>query len=72
VKLAFFFIAIIAAVFGFGGNATGAEEIARFLFFLFLAIVVLFLILAAFAGRAIGAVTFGPSARPPDGSVPQP
>jgi uncharacterized membrane protein YtjA (UPF0391 family) len=51
--LAFFVIALIAGLFGFFGIAEGAETIARFLFFLFLAIVVLFLILAAFAGRAI-------------------
>jgi uncharacterized membrane protein YtjA (UPF0391 family) len=52
--LAFFIIAIIAAVFGFTGIAAGAEDIARFLFFLFLAVVVLFVVLALFAGRALG------------------
>jgi uncharacterized membrane protein YtjA (UPF0391 family) len=52
--LAFFFIALIAGAFGWFGIAAGAESIARFLFFLFLAIVVLFVILAAFAGRTIG------------------
>ena len=52
--LVFFVIAIIAAVFGFTGIAAGAEDIARVLFFLFLAVVVLFVILAAFAGRAVG------------------
>jgi uncharacterized membrane protein YtjA (UPF0391 family) len=37
----FFIIAIIAAVFGFGGIAAGAAEIAKILFFVFL---VLFLV----------------------------
>jgi uncharacterized membrane protein YtjA (UPF0391 family) len=34
--IAFFIIAIIAAVFGFGGIAAGAAGIAKVLFFLFL------------------------------------
>ena len=38
--LGFFLIAIIAAIFGFGGIAAGAESIAQILFFVF---VVLFL-----------------------------
>ncbi|MGA2548534.1 MAG: DUF1328 domain-containing protein [Burkholderiaceae bacterium] len=37
----FFIIALIAAVFGFGGIAAGAVEIAKVLFFIFL---VLFLV----------------------------
>ena len=36
----FFVIALIAAVFGFGGIAAGAVEIAKILFFLFVAIAV--------------------------------
>jgi uncharacterized membrane protein YtjA (UPF0391 family) len=32
----FFVIALVAAVFGFGGIAAGAVEIAKILFFLFL------------------------------------
>jgi uncharacterized membrane protein YtjA (UPF0391 family) len=36
--LVFFVIALIAAVFGFGGIAAGAVEIAKILFFLFLVI----------------------------------
>lgn len=32
----FFVIALIAAVFGFGGIAAGATEIAKILFFVFL------------------------------------
>jgi uncharacterized membrane protein YtjA (UPF0391 family) len=39
--LAFFIIALIAAVFGFGGIALAAAGIAKILFFLFL---VLFLV----------------------------
>jgi uncharacterized membrane protein YtjA (UPF0391 family) len=39
--LAFFVIAIIAAVFGFGGIAVAAAGIAKILFFIFL---VLFLV----------------------------
>ena len=35
-SLAFFIVAIIAAVFGFGGIATGASEIARLFFFFFI------------------------------------
>jgi len=38
--LGFFLIAIIAAIFGFGGIAAGAASIAQILFFIF---VVLFL-----------------------------
>lgn len=36
--LVFFVIALIAAVFGFGGIAAGAVEIAKILFFVFLVI----------------------------------
>ncbi len=34
----FFVIALVAAVFGFGGIAAGAVEIAKVLFFVFIAI----------------------------------
>jgi len=37
----FFVIALIAAVFGFGGIAAGAVEIARILFFIFIVVVLL-------------------------------
>lgn len=43
----FFVIALIAAVFGFGGIAAGAVEIAKILFFIFLAITVITLIIGA-------------------------
>jgi uncharacterized membrane protein YtjA (UPF0391 family) len=40
----FFVIAIIAAVFGFGGIAAGAVGIAKVLFFVFLVLAVISLI----------------------------
>lgn len=36
----FFIIALIAALFGFGGIAAGATEIAKILFFVFIIIAV--------------------------------
>lgn len=44
----FFIIAIIAAVFGFGGIATGAAEIAKILFFVFIVIFLATLLLEVF------------------------
>jgi uncharacterized membrane protein YtjA (UPF0391 family) len=41
----FFVIALVAAVFGFGGLAAGAAEIAKILFFIFL---VIFIVTAIF------------------------
>ena len=41
----FFVIALIAAVFGFGGIAAGAVEIAKVLFFIFLVVFVVTLIM---------------------------
>ncbi|HKS90802.1 MAG TPA: DUF1328 domain-containing protein [Tepidiformaceae bacterium] len=38
--LVFFLIAVVAAIFGFGGIAAGAVEIAKILFFLFLVLFV--------------------------------
>jgi uncharacterized membrane protein YtjA (UPF0391 family) len=49
--LAFFVIAIIAAVFGFGGIASGAAEIAKLLFFLFVVLFVVSLIVGLVRGR---------------------
>lgn len=43
--LAFFLIAIVAAVFGFGGIAAGAATIAQVLFFLFLVLFIVSLIM---------------------------
>jgi uncharacterized membrane protein YtjA (UPF0391 family) len=41
----FFVIAIIAAIFGFGGIAAGAVEIAKILFFIFIVVFAVTLIL---------------------------
>lgn len=51
----FFIIAIIAALFGFGGIASGSAEIARFLFFLFVVCFVLSLFWHLVTGRRRGA-----------------
>ena len=40
----FFIVAIIAALFGFGGIAAGATEIAKILFFVFLVLFVVSLV----------------------------
>ena len=45
----FFVIAIVAAIFGFGGIAAGASSIAKVLFFIF---IVLFLLSVIF-GRSV-------------------
>ena len=44
----FFVIALIAALFGFGGIAVGAVEIAKILFFVFLVLFVVSLIVGLF------------------------
>ena len=44
----FFIIAIVAAVFGFGGIAAGATEIAKILLFVFLIVTIVKLILVLF------------------------
>ncbi|MGH8670405.1 MAG: DUF1328 domain-containing protein [Burkholderiales bacterium] len=49
--LAFFVIAIIAAVFGFGGIASGAAEIAKLLFFLFVVLFLVSLVVGLMRGR---------------------
>jgi uncharacterized membrane protein YtjA (UPF0391 family) len=51
--LLFLVIALIAAVFGFGGVAEGATDIARVLFFIFVAIFVVLLVLGAATYRAV-------------------
>jgi len=51
--LAFFVIAIIAAVFGFGNIAAGAADIARILFFVFVAICVILFILGMTVYRTV-------------------
>ncbi|MGL3822369.1 DUF1328 domain-containing protein [Sphingopyxis sp. R3-92] len=52
--LIFAVIALVAAVLGFGGVAGAAAGIAKILFFIGLALVVLFLILGASAARKLG------------------
>lgn len=44
----FFVIALIAALFGFGGIAAGATEIAKVLFFIFLVLFVVSLVVGLF------------------------
>jgi len=51
---AFLVIAIIAAIFGYGGIAAGSVEIARILFFFFLVAFVASLIWALVTGRKGG------------------
>lgn len=43
----FFVIALIAALFGFGGIATGAAAIAKVLFFIFVTLLVITLLFGA-------------------------
>ncbi len=51
--LVFFIVAIIAAVFGFGGIAAGAVSIAKILFFIFVVVFLVTLILGLISrGRA--------------------
>jgi len=47
----FFIIAIIAAVFGFGGIAAGAVEIAKVLFFIFLVLAIISAVAGMFRRR---------------------
>jgi uncharacterized membrane protein YtjA (UPF0391 family) len=54
-SMIFLVIAIIAAVFGFGGIAAGATEIAKVLFYIFIGVFVITLI----AGVAAGNKLFG-------------
>ena len=49
----FFVIALIAAAFGFTGIAEGAADVAKVLFYLFLAICVIFLIAGALLAQRV-------------------
>ena len=51
--LIFFVISLIAGVFGFTGISAAASGIARILFFIAVAIFLIFLVLALMAGQAI-------------------
>ena len=52
-SLAFFIVAIIAAIFGFGGISAGAVDIAKVLFFFFLEICVVLLLWGLVTGRRL-------------------
>ena len=52
----FLVIALVAALLGFTGIATAAAGIAKFLFFLFLALCVIFFIVGAMAAKKITTV----------------
>ena len=47
----FFVIALVAALFGFGGIAAGAVEIAKILFFVFLVIFAITLVFGLISRR---------------------
>jgi len=51
--LIFLVISIIAALFGFTGIAAGAATIAKWLFFIAIAIFIVFLVLGLIAGEAL-------------------
>jgi uncharacterized membrane protein YtjA (UPF0391 family) len=51
--LVFFVLALVAALFGFGGIAVGAASIAKLLFFGFVVFAVLALLGGLFRGRSI-------------------
>jgi uncharacterized membrane protein YtjA (UPF0391 family) len=50
-SLAFFIIAIVAALFGFTGIAAGASDVARLLFFFFFVVFAVSLLWSAMSGR---------------------
>jgi uncharacterized membrane protein YtjA (UPF0391 family) len=50
--LAFLVIALVAALFGFGGIASASAGIAQILFFIFIALFVIALIARAVRGRS--------------------
>ena len=50
--LGFFVVALIAALFGFGGIASGAASIAQVLFFVFLVLFVVSLLFGTLRGRS--------------------
>ena len=49
--LFFFVIALIAGLFGFTGIETVAMDVAKFLFFIFLVVAVVFLVLGLLVGK---------------------
>lgn len=50
--LMFFVVAILAALFGFGGIASASADIAQFVFFIFVALLVISLIFGMVDRRA--------------------
>lgn len=50
-SVTFLIIALIAALFGFGGIASGAVEIARILFFVFIIIAVITFVMNLFSRK---------------------
>lgn len=51
--LIFFIISLVAGVFGFTGIATGAAAVAKILFYIAVALFVLFLVLGLMALKAV-------------------
>ena len=51
--LIFFIISLVAGVFGFTGIATGAAAIAKILFYIAIALFLLFLVLGLIALKAV-------------------
>jgi uncharacterized membrane protein YtjA (UPF0391 family) len=51
--LIFFVVSVVAGIFGFTGVASGAAAIAKTLFFLALALFVIFLVAGLTVGRAL-------------------
>lgn len=51
--LVFFIISLVAALFGFGGIAQGAADVAKVLFFIFLAICVVLFILGLMLYKSV-------------------
>lgn len=49
--IAFFVIAIIAAVLGFGNIAGGAADIAKILFYVFIVVFVILLVMGLLTGK---------------------
>jgi len=49
----FLIVAGIAAIFGFGGVASGAADIAKVLFFIFLAVCVILFAIGAFTYKSV-------------------
>ena len=51
--LVFLVVSLIAALFGFGGIAQGSADVARVLFFIFVAICAVLFVMGAFVYRGV-------------------